>query len=56
MQRKTELVSVTPARIDGLALHTIKGEKRLHLKIADITGELTHPQKCCVPALHREPH
>jgi hypothetical protein len=26
IKRKTELVSVTPARIDDLTLHTIKGE------------------------------
>ena len=36
-------------------IYAIKGEKRLHLEVADIAGELTHPQKRCVPALHLEP-
>src|SRR5256885_16503719 len=35
MQRQTELVGVTPARIDCLALCTIEGEKRLHLEVTD---------------------
>ncbi|MBQ1557182.1 MAG: hypothetical protein IIZ69_03080, partial [Pseudomonas sp.] len=34
---------------------TIEGEKCLHLEVADIAGEPTHPQKRCVPTLHREP-
>jgi len=56
MQRQTELVGVTPARIDCLALCTIEGEKRLHLEVTDIAGQLTHPQKRRLPVLHREPH
>ena len=55
MQRQTELVGVTPARIDRLALGTIEGEKRLHLEVADIAGQLAQPQKRRLPALHREP-
>ena len=56
MERQTKLVGITSACIDRLALGTIEGEKRLHLEVADIAGKLTHPQKRCVPALHREPH
>ena len=56
MQRQTELVGVTPARIDCLALCTIEGEKRLHLEVADIAGQLAHPQKRRLPTLYREPH
>ena len=56
MQSKAQLVGITPARIDCLALRTIKGEKSLHLEVADIAGQLAHPQKRRVPALHREPH
>jgi hypothetical protein len=45
MERQTKLVGITSACIDCLALYAIKGEKRLHLEVADIAGELTHPQK-----------
>jgi hypothetical protein len=38
-------VRITPARIDRLALGTIEGEKRLHFEVAEIAGELSHPQK-----------
>ena len=45
VQCQTKFVGITPARIDRLALGTIEGEKRLHLEVADIAGELSHPQK-----------
>ena len=56
MERQAQLVGVTPACVDYLALSTIEGEKRLHLEVADIAGQLAHPQKRRLPALHREPH
>ena len=49
-------MGVTPARIDGLTLDTVKGEERLHFKVADVARELPHPQESRVPALHRELH
>ena len=55
MERQTKLVGITSACIDCVALGTIEGEKCLHLEVADIAGEPTHPQKRCVPTLHREP-
>jgi hypothetical protein len=55
MQRQAQLVGITPARIDCLALGTIEGKKRLHLEVADIAGQLAHPQKRRLPALHCEP-
>jgi len=55
MKRQTKLVGITPACIDCVALGTIEGEKRLHLEVADIAGELTQSQKRRLPTLHREP-
>jgi len=55
MERQTKLVGITSACIDCVALGSIEGEKCLHLEVADIAGEPTHPQKRCVPTLHREP-
>ena len=45
MERQTKLVGITSACIDCVALGTIEGEKCLHLEVADIAGEPTHPQK-----------
>ncbi|GEM_PF-4457469 len=56
MQRHAQLVGITPARIDCLALSTIEGEKRLYLEVADIAGQLAHPQKRSLPALPRDPY
>jgi hypothetical protein len=55
LQRQAQLVGITPACINRLALGTSEGKKRLHLKVADIEGQLAHPQKCRLPALHRKP-
>jgi hypothetical protein len=54
MQSQAQLVRITPARVDGLTLGAIEGEKRRHLEVADIAGQLAHPQKRRLPALHRE--
>ena len=45
VQCQAKFVGITPARIDCLTLGTIEGEKRLHLEVADIAGEPSHPQK-----------
>ena len=38
-------MGVTLARIDCLALGTVKDEKRLYLEVADIAGQLVQSQK-----------
>ena len=56
MKRHAKLVGITSARIYCLAFRTIEDEKRLHLEVADIAGQLVHPQKRRLPTLHRESH
>ena len=51
MQSHTQLVGITPARIDCLAISTSEGEKRIHLEVADIAGQLAHPQKRRLPTV-----
>ena len=55
IQRHAQLVGIAPAGIDCLALCTIEGEKRIHLEVTYISGQLVHPQKRRLPTLHREP-
>ena len=52
MKRQAQLVGVTPACVDCLALSTIEGEKCLHLEVADIAGQLAHPKNVvCQPCI-----
>jgi hypothetical protein len=52
MERQTKLVGITSACIDCVALGTIEGEKCLHLEVADIAGEPTHPKNVvCQPCI-----